>query len=73
MKFTLFLLIVLLASCHIVDRTVPFRAQELFISSIDYKITTVYPVEIVYADSAYRAGDTAIIDNKTMHIIERVR
>ena len=54
-------------------RDVPFRAHYTWLSSVTYDRIVSDNVEIIYADSAFRAGDTILVGNKDYILTERVK
>lgn len=54
-------------------RDVPFRAHYTWLSSVTYDRIVSDNVEIIYADSAFRAGDTILVGAKDYILTERVK
>lgn len=54
-------------------RDVPFRAHHTWFSSVTYNRLVDHNVEIIYADSAFRAGDTILVGTKDYILSERVK
>lgn len=54
-------------------RDVPFRAHYTWLSTVTYDRLVSDNVEIIYADSAFRAGDTILVGNKDYILSERVK
>jgi hypothetical protein len=55
------------------DRNVPFRAHATWISTATFDRIVDNKIEIVYTDSAFRAGDTVLVDTETYILQERVK
>jgi len=55
------------------NRDVPFRAHKTWFSTVTYNRLVDHTVKIVYADSAYRDGDTISIGNDDYILQERVK
>ena len=56
-----------------VYRDVPFRAHKTWFSTVTYDRLVDPTVKIIYADSAYRDGDTISIGNDDYILQERVK
>ena len=54
-------------------RDVPFRAHKTWFSTVTYDRIVDHNVQIVYADSAYRDGDTITVGSNDFIIQERVK
>lgn len=54
-------------------RDVPFRAHHTWVSSVTYNRLVDDNTEIIYADSAFRAGDTILVGQKDYILSERVK
>lgn len=83
-KLTILLLCVALASCgsqsgkrepnlESDDRTVFFRAQHTWISTVTYDRLVNNKIEIISADSAFKPGDTITVDDVDYILRERVK
>jgi hypothetical protein len=55
------------------DRDVPFRAHKTWLSTVTYDRFVDHNVKIIYADSAYRDGDTISLGNDDYILLERVK
>lgn len=55
------------------NRDVPFRAHKTWFSTVTYDRLVDHTVKIVYADSAYRDGDTISMGNDDYILQERVK
>ena len=84
--FVLLVMTIIFASCSDQDvvysgtmddsvdnRDVPFRAHKTWFSTVTYDRLVDHTVKIVYADSAYRDGDTISIGNDDYILQERVK
>lgn len=75
---TVFIITMCLTSCetegsgHKLDTTARFRAKEAFYSSTNGEYISFGPMKIIYADSAYRAGDTVRINLDDYVLYEKV-
>lgn len=59
---------------RVVDyRDVPFRAHKTWFSTVTYDRLVDHNVKIIYADSAYRDGDTITVGNDEYILLERVK
>ena len=55
------------------NRDVPFRAHKTWFSTVTYNRLVDHNVKIIYADSAYRDGDTITVGNDEYILLERVK
>jgi hypothetical protein len=62
-----------LAQLVAADRNVPFRAHYTWISEVTLDRYKLDEVEIIEADSAFRAGDTIKVSGKQYILQERVQ
>lgn len=52
-------------------RDVPFRAHHTWISTVSFDRITSDHIEIIYADSAFRAGDTILVGGTKEYILQQ--